>query len=58
MKEKTKKRLRAVAQPFKWVWAALAIIIGLSGVLLEALAYFMLDDTQMAKQTIKDHFKL
>ena len=36
----------------------MAIIIGLSGVLLEALAYFMLDDTQMAKQTIKDHFKL
>lgn len=58
MKRETKKRLRAVALPFKWVWAALAIIIGLSGVLLEALAYFMLGDEQQAKKTIKDQFKI
>lgn len=54
MKQKTKKRLRAVALPFIWAWAVLAMTIAFAGISLESLAYVMLGDVRMAKQTIKD----
>lgn len=56
MKQKTKKRLRAVLRPFVFIWGSIAVIIGLTGVLLESLSYVMLGDTRTAKRTIKAQF--
>lgn len=56
MKLKTKKRLRAMLAPARFVWASVAVIIATVGALLMAGGYWMLDGKEQAKEIINRVF--
>lgn len=54
MKEKTKKRLKAVARPFVRLWAVLACIVWACGLLLEVVGWLMVGNAREARQQIRE----
>lgn len=54
MRDKTRKRLRKCAYPFVLLWVLAGLLIGYSGVCLQALAYTMFGDTNQAKKVFSE----
>lgn len=52
MRNKTKKLLRKCAYPFVWLWVIIALTIGYTGIILQALTYIMLGNVRQAKRVL------
>ncbi len=56
MKQKTKKRLRRLLTPFACVWVCIAITVAVIGVMLTSLGFYMVNDSESAKEAFKQIF--